>query len=418
MTMLRNRVKEMRMVKAADLVANEANWRTHPPDQIRSMRALLKEIGIAGAILARELPDGKLEVIDGHLRRDLDKHTEWPVLVTDLTAEEARLALLTHDPIAAMAGADKAAMDALLATVHTESHAIASLLQQITGESAWQVLNDPEVVEVPVQFDRAAELQAKFGTAPGQAWEIGPHRLVCGDCREKAVVGRLWRDGGPKVRLVWTDPPYGVSYADKNKFLNRSDRGNRVQKPIANDHLSAEETEALFAGALAAIVEHCEPGAACYASVPGGPLLERFMRAFNASGFSLKHTLVWVKNQFVIGMSDYHFRHEPVLYGWIENGPHYFTDDRTQDSVFEVDKPHSSDLLSTMKPVELVARIIINSSRAGDLVWDSFLGSGTTLLAAHQLGRIGYGAEIDPANAAVCLERLAALGLEPKLIDG
>jgi hypothetical protein len=116
---------------------------------------------------------------------------------------------------------------------------------------------------------------------------------------------------------------------------------------------------------LAAIVKHCEPGAACYASVPGGPLLERFMRAFNASGFSLKHTLAWVKNQFVIGMSDYHFLHEPVLYGWIENGPHYFTDDRTQDSVFEVDKPHSSDLLSTMKPVELVARMIINSSRAG-----------------------------------------------------
>jgi DNA modification methylase len=142
------------------------------------------------------------------------------------------------------------------------------------------------------------------------------------------------------------------------------------------------------------------------------------MRAFNASGFSLKHTLVWVKNQFVIGMSDYHFRHEPVLYGWIENGPHYFTDDRTQDSVFEIDKPHSSDLLSTMKPVELVARMIVNSSRAGDLVWDSFLGSGTVLLAAHQLGRVGYGAEVDPANAAVCLERLAALGLEPKLIDG
>jgi DNA modification methylase len=390
MTMLRNRVKEMRLVKAADLVAHEANWRTHPPDQIRAMRALLKEIGIAGAILTRELPDGRLEVIDGHLRRDLDQRTEWPVLVTDLTAEEARLALLTHDPIAAMAGADKAAMDALLASVHTDSQAIASLLERIAGESAWQALNNPaEVVELPAQVDRAAELQAKFGTAPGQAWQIGPHKLVCGDCREKAVVGRLWRDGGPKVRLIWTDPPYGVSYAKKNEFLNRSDRGNRVQKPIANDHLTAEETEALFASALAAIVPHCEPGAACYATVPGGPLLERFIRAFNASGFSLKHTLVWVKNQFVIGMSDYHFRHEPVLYGWIENGPHYFTDDRTQDSVFEVDKPHSSDLMSTMKPVELVARMIVNSSRVGDLVWDSFLGSGTVLSQPTNSGALG-----------------------------
>jgi ParB-like chromosome segregation protein Spo0J len=210
MTMLRNRVKEMRMVKAADLVAHEANWRTHPPDQIRAMRALLKEIGIAGAILARELPDGKLEVIDGHLRRDLDKHTEWPVLVTDLTAEEARLALLTHDPIAAMAGADKAAMDALLASVHTDSKVVASLLERIAGESAWQTLNDPaEVVEVPAQVDRAAELQAKFGAAPGQAWEIGPHRLVAGTAAKRpswavcgATVGRKSGWCGPTHRMA------------------------------------------------------------------------------------------------------------------------------------------------------------------------------------------------------------------------
>jgi DNA modification methylase len=408
----------MRMVKAADLVPHEANWRTHPPEQIRFMRSLLKEIGIAGAILTRELPDGRLEVIDGHLRRDLDKHAEWPVLVTNLTAEESRLTLLTYDPIAAMAGADKAAMDALLASVHTDSHLVASLLERIAGEAAWQVLNDPtEVVEVPAQIDKAAELQAKWRTAPGQAWQIGPHRLVCGDCREKGAVGRLRRDGAPKIRLVWTDAPYGVSYADKNRFLNRSDRGNRIQKPITNDHLSPDETEALFAAALAAVVPHCEPGAACYATVPGGPLLERFMRAFNASGFSLKHTLVWVKNQFVLGMSDYHFRHEPILYGWLENGPHYFTDDRTQDSVFEVDRPHVSDLHSVMKPVELVARMIANSSRAGELVYDPFTGVGSSLVAAHELGRIGYGAEIDPTNVAVCLQRLADLGLEPKLID-
>jgi hypothetical protein len=200
------------------------------------MRSLLKEIGIAGAILARRLPDGKLEVIDGHLRRDLDKQAEWPVLVTDLTAEEARLALLTHDPIAALAEADKVSLDALLATTRTGSEVIAAMLEQIAGQAAWQVLDDPkQMIEVPARIDQAAELQTKWGTARGQAWEIGPHRLVCGDCREKAVVRRLWRDGGPKVRLIWTDPPYGVAYADKNKFLNRSDRGNRVQKPIAND---------------------------------------------------------------------------------------------------------------------------------------------------------------------------------------
>jgi DNA modification methylase len=177
--------------------------------------------------------------------------------------------------------------------------------------------------------------------------------------------------------------PYGVSYAAKNEFLNRSDRGNRTQKPITNDHLTQAEIEALFRDALAAVVEHCEPGAACYATVPGGPLQVCFIRAFERAGFTFKHGLVWVKNQFVIGMSGYHFRHEPVLYGWLGNGPHYWCGDRSQDSVFEIDKPHVSDLHPTQKPVELIA----NSSRAGEIIYDPFSGAGTTLVATHQLGR-------------------------------
>jgi hypothetical protein len=116
--------------------------------------------------------------------------------------------------------------------------------------------------------------------------------LVCGDCREKAIVGRLWGDGGPKIRLIWTDPAYGVAYTDKNKFFNRSDRGNRIQKPNTNHHLTAEETEALFASELAAIVQHYEPDAACYATVPRGPLFERFMRAFKRKRLQSQATLV------------------------------------------------------------------------------------------------------------------------------
>ena len=114
-------------------------------------------------------------------------------------------------------------------------------------------------------------------------------------------------------------------------------------------------------------------------------------------------------------MADYHHRHEPVLYGWLPGAAHYFADDRTQDDVFEVDKPHVSDLHPTTKPVELIARMIANSSRLGELVFDPFVGAGSTILAAHQLGRIGYGVEINPGYVAVALERLAALGLEPKL---
>lgn len=211
-----------------------------------------------------------------------------------------------------------------------------------------------------------------------------------------------------------TDPPYGVDYSAKNAYLNRTDRGNRIQRPIENDNLTAGETGIMFKKALEVAKQFAEPGAACYATVPGGPLLAYFIQAFQASGFEFKHQLVWVKHQFVIGMADYHHRFEPILYGWLPNGAHYFVNDRTQDDVFEVDKPHVSDTHPTQKPIELLARMIANSSQVGDIVYDPFLGSGTSVAAAHQLRRVGYGLETDPRYLAVAIQRLADLGLEPK----
>jgi DNA modification methylase len=116
-------------------------------------------------------------------------------------------------------------------------------------------------------------------------------------------------------------------------------------------------------------------------------------------------------------MADYHHRYEPILYGWLPDAAHYFVDDRTQVDVFEVDKPQASELHPTQKPVELIARMIANSSRTGELIYDPFCGSGSTILAAHQLGRIGYGCDIDPGYVAVTLERLSALGLKPELVQ-
>jgi len=199
--------------------------------------------------------------------------------------------------------------------------------------------------------------------------------LVVGDCREKADVGRLWADGGPRIRMIWSDPPYGTDYAAKNAYLNRSDRGNRIQKPIENDRLTAAETGVMFRQALEVAKLFAEPGSSCYATAPSGPLVVYFIQAFNASGFVFHAQLIWLKQQFVIGMADYHHRFEPILYGWLPGAAHHFTDDRTQDDVFEVDKPHVSDLHSVMKPVELIARMIANSSRPGELVFDPFCGS-------------------------------------------
>jgi len=191
---------------------------------------------------------------------------------------------------------------------------------------------------------------------------------------------------------------------------------NRIQRPIHNDDLTPEQTGLLFNAGLLAAITYCEPGASCYATVPSGPLLVNFIQAFNAAGFEFKHLLMWLKHHFVLGMADYHYRHEPILYGWLPNGPHYFCSDRSQDSVFEINKPHVNDLHPTAKPVELISRMIANSSRVGELIYDPFVGSGSTIVAAHQLGRIGYGCEIDPNYVAVTLERLSILGLKPELI--
>jgi len=286
-----------------------------------------------------------------------------------------------------------------------------SELERFGVETA-SILEDPKP-----QIDKAAELQAKWGTERGQAWQIGPHRLVCGDCRDPATAGRLWAGSSPRIRLVWSDPPYGVDYAAKNAYLNRTDRGNRIQVPIENDKLTAGETGLMFKKALELAKGFAEPGAACYATVPGGPMIVYFISAMNEAGFRFRYSRVWVKQQFVLSMGDYHFRHEPILYGWLENGAHFFTDDRTQDSVFEVNKPHASEFHPTTKPVELIARMIVNSSRKGELVYDPFCGSGSTLLAAHQLDRVGYGVEVDAGYLAVTLERLSTLGLKPQLIE-
>lgn len=152
-------------------------------------------------------------------------------------------------------------------------------------------------------------------------------------------------------------------------------------------------------------------------SVPSGSMLPYFIAGLEDGGFTFKHSLAWIKNSMVLGRGDYHYRHETILYGWLPNGAHYFTSDRTQDSVFEIDRPQASPFHPTTKPIGLVARMIMNSSRKGELVFDPFCGSGTTLLACEQLGRIGFGVELDPRYVAVTLERLSALGLKPRLLN-
>ena len=247
----------------------------------------------------------------------------------------------------------------------------------------------------------------------GDVWQLGKHRLYCGDSTDEAKIKEFLgvvegnSFAGHQIDLLVTDPPYGVSYADKNKRLNAVIKGNRIQTPIENDHLTTETiAEELWLPVFKVMFAISKPGCPYYVFSPqGGELMMRMMMMLQKAGWLLKHSLIWVKNNHVLGGADYHYKHEPALYGWKPGAGHYFIDSRSETSVWEFDKPLVNDLHPTMKPVKMIAYAIENSSRKGELVFDAFLGSGTTLIAAEQSDRICYGCELSEKYCDVILQR-------------
>jgi len=244
----------------------------------------------------------------------------------------------------------------------------------------------PEPEHEVYEDDGAGELPTETYIKRGDLIELGRHTLVCGDCREVS--------GLPKFDMLITDPPYGVSYVGKTKDALE----------IENDNLDESELVKLWNGALDSTVPAITPGGAVYAAVPAGPLGHVFSEALKNRKI-LRQQLVWQKNSMVLGHSDYHYEHEPILYGWVPGGAHYFTSDRSKTSILKFDRPSRSEEHPTMKPIKLWAELISNSSRQGELVCDPFLGSGTTLIACDQLDRICYGIEIEPKYCQVIIER-------------
>ncbi len=201
---IRDRIKELRRVRAGDLVPNPRNWRSHPQTQQDALRGVLAEIGYADALLVRELPDGRLEIVDGHLRAETTPDEVVPVLVLDVTEEEADKLMLTLDPLAAMAEANKEALGRLLQEIETQSPAVQAMLDNLAAEyrinPEVEGLTDPD--EIPEPPDEAI-------TQPGDLWIMGDHRLLCGDSSKPEDVDRLL--GGATIQLVNTDPPYNVA---------------------------------------------------------------------------------------------------------------------------------------------------------------------------------------------------------------
>lgn len=242
-------------------------------------------------------------------------------------------------------------------------------------------------------FDPTATLEAKETKVKlGDVWQLGKHRLMCGSSAEKESVIRLM--DGKQADMVFTDPPYGVSYVGKTKDA----------LTIENDAMDEEGTAELWAAAYAELRNILRDGGIVYATVPAGPLHLMFAQAMKDYG-DLRQIMVWVKDRFVLGRSDYHYRHEPILYGWKNTGAHSFLGGRDKDTVWEIDRPSANREHPTMKPIALIEKAILEASLVGCLVYDCFAGSGSTLIACEQTKRICYTMELDPKYCDVVIAR-------------
>lgn len=246
--------------------------------------------------------------------------------------------------------------------------------------------------------DAVPEVPAKPKSRPGDIYILGPHRVLCGDATKAEDVARVM-GGVRSATCMWTDPPYGVSYVGKTKR----------KLHIEND--GKEGLAVLISKAFVAAMSALSEGAAIYVAHPAGAQSAVFINAFLAQGWRLHETLIWVKQALVLGHSDYHYRHEPILFGYAQGGGRRgrggagWYGPRNADTVFEVSRPIASRDHPTSKPVDLVAPMVRNSSRAGETVFDPFLGSGTTLIVAEATKRVCRGLELDPRFVDVIVER-------------
>jgi DNA modification methylase len=394
MMRLRDRIKEFRRVSAHELQPNPKNWRTHPTAQQDALRGVLAEVGIAGAVLARETAEGGLMLIDGHLRTDVMHDQEIPVLVLDVDEAEADKLLATIDPLAAMAEADAGKLDELLREIDTGSEALQEMLSKLAEEAGvLDGLDATEIVE-----DEVPDVPVDPITKPGDLWILGEHRLLCGDSTKAEDVERLM--AGSKAEMMVTDPPYGVEYdADWRNQAKRPDGtaygASALGKVSNDDRADWRESWALFHGDIA-YVWHA------------GCRSPEVAESLTFCDFVIRNLIVWAKNSMVIGRGDYHHQHEPCWYVVRKGCPGRRTDDRTQTTLWQIDKPQKSETgHSTQKPVECMARPMRNHE--AELIYDPFLGSGTTLIAAEQLGRKCYGMEISPQYCDVIVKRWETL---------
>lgn len=404
------------------LLANPMNWRTHPKRQREALFGLLKEVGWVQRVIVNRATG---HIVDGHARVELAierRETAVPVVYVELTQDEEQLVLASLDPLGAMAGADANVLHTLLQDVNTSDAALMSMLEDVSRSAGVASVKAQGSDDVP---ELADELLAKWRVELGQVWNIpshtqeGKHHVVaCGNSADRCIWQSLLDE--QRATCIFTDPPYGVSVAAKNRAINavEAGRGGRVETDIVSDDLSPEELR-LTLVPIFETTRHMAASEDCtwiVCAPQGGDLGMMMMMMMRDAGLTPKHVLMWMKSSptFSLGRLDYDYQHEPMLLTWGKRHKRPMRGEH-RTSVWQVAKPRSSKEHPTMKPVELYVNAYLNHSDQGDVVADPFGGSGTCLAAAEATKRLARIVEIEPRYVAVILERASLLGLVPEL---
>lgn len=364
----------------------EKNSRTHSAGQIEQICASITEWGWTMPIL---IDDTGL-VLAGHARLLAAQKlgfSEVPCIVADGWSEaQKRAYVIADNRLSENAGWD----ESLLAAEFGDLKALGFDLT-LTGFTLGEIGKltfSPE--DGQTDDDAVPETPATPRSQPGDIWLLGEHRVMCGDSTDQEAVTALMAEG--RADMVFTDPPYNIAY----------EGGSKKRKMIQNDKM--DDFYSFLLKAYSSAFSVMRPGAAIYVTHADTERVN-FTSAFIAAGFHLSSVIIWAKNNATFGRQDYFWKHEPMLYGWHSGGSHEWFGPNTEDTVWQIDRPSKSEEHPTMKPVALVERAILNSSREGQTVLDLFGGSGSTLIAAQKTGRIARLMELDPQYVDVIVKR-------------
>lgn len=371
-----------------DLIPYAKNSRTHSDAQVAQIAASIKEFGWTNPILV----DGDNGIIAGHGRLMAARKLgfdEVPVIELDgMTELQKKAYIIADNQLAMNSGWDTGLLTIELTELQNEGFDL-----DLIGFDPKELnaLLEPEVSEGLTDEDAVPDVPDEPKTKPGDIYELGNHRLMCGDsCNIEAV--EALTDG--LVDILVTDPPYNVAYEGKTKDA----------LTIKNDSMGDEQFRQFLRDAFVAADAVMKPGAVFYiwhADSEG----YNFRGACHDAGWKVRQCLIWAKDTMVMGRQDYHWKHEPCLYGWKDGAAHLWATDRKQTTIIECKRPKRNDIHPTMKPVELMEYQILNNTKGMDIVLDLFGGSGSTLIACEKIGRKARLMELDPKYCDVIVKR-------------